>query len=167
MMKFRWYYDKDNEETFLNEMSEKGYAMEKFFLGFYTFKPSQPDEYTYRVDLIEGKDKEENNAFYELVRDAGGELVQTWGFWAYFRKKGKFELYTDKESQIQQHKKIRNMYFGLGMLELFAAMIQMSAYLRDRGLFFLVLSMLFLLIFVTLMTQVWASTKRITELSRV
>lgn len=167
MIKFRWYYDKDNEETFLNEMSEKGYAMEKFFLGFYTFKQSQPDEYTYRVDLIEGKDKEENNAFYELVRDAGGELVQTWGFWAYFRKKGKFELYTDKESQIQQHKKIRNMYFGLGMLELFAAMIQMSAYLRDRGLFFLILSLLFLLIFVTLMTQVWASTKRITELSRV
>jgi len=167
MMKFRLYYDKDREEIFLNKMSEKGYAMEKFFLGFYTFKPSQPGEYTYRVDLIEGKTIEENNAFYDLVRETGGEVVQTWGFWAYYRKKGKFELYTDKESQIQQHKKIRKVYFGIGMLELGVSIMQLVNYNRNKEFLFLFLSILFFLIFIGLMIEVRTSTKKISELSRV
>jgi len=87
MIKFKLYYDKDQEEKFLNTMSERGYAMEKFFLGLYFFEPCNPGEYTYRVDLIAGKDIRETNLFYDLVRDAGGELVQTWGFWAFYRKK--------------------------------------------------------------------------------
>ena len=107
MKKFRLYYDKDKEEAFLNEMSAKGYAMKRFFLGFYTFEKSQPGEYTYRVDLISDKTTEQRNELYDLVQDSGGELVQTWGIWAFFRKKGNFELYTDPESQIKQFKRIR------------------------------------------------------------
>ena len=52
MKKFKLYYDKDKEEAFLNEMSAKGYAMKRFFLGLYTFEKCRPGEYTYRVDLI-------------------------------------------------------------------------------------------------------------------
>lgn len=63
MIKFKLYYDKDQEEKFLNEMSDQGYAMKKFFLGFYTFEPCNPGEYTYRVDLIAGKDINEKNSF--------------------------------------------------------------------------------------------------------
>lgn len=108
MYKFRLYYDKDREEIFLNDMAAKGYAMEKFFLGLYTFTRCEPGEYTYRVDLIKGKTAKETNDFYDLVREAGGELVQTWGFWAFYRKRGAFELYTDQESQIAQYEKIKN-----------------------------------------------------------
>ena len=107
MKKFRLYYDKDKEEAFLNDMSAKGYAMKRFFLGVYTFEKCQPGEYTYRVDLISDKTVEQRNELYDLIRDSGGELVQTWGIWAIFRKKGNFELYTDPESQIKQFKRIR------------------------------------------------------------
>lgn len=87
MKKFKLYYDKDKEEAFLNEMSAKGYAMKRFFLGLYTFEKCRPGEYTYRVDLISDKTVEQRNELYDLVQDSGGELVQTWGIWAFFRKK--------------------------------------------------------------------------------
>ena len=112
MKKFRLYYDKDKGEAFLNDMSEKGYAMKRFFLGFYTFEKSQPGEYTYRVDLISDKTTEQRNELYDLVQDSGGELVQTWGIWAFFRKKGNFELYTDPESQIKQFRRIRTIFLN-------------------------------------------------------
>ena len=34
MIKFRLYYDKDKEEEFLNNMSQKGYDLIDFFLRF-------------------------------------------------------------------------------------------------------------------------------------
>jgi hypothetical protein len=110
MKKFKLYYDKDKEEAFLNDMSAKGYAMKRFFLGLYTFEKCQPGEYTYRVDLISDKTVEQRNELYDLVQDSGGELVQTWGIWAFFRKKGNFELYTDPESQIKQFRRIRTIF---------------------------------------------------------
>ena len=72
MKKFKLYYDKDKEEAFLNEMSAKGYAMKRFFLGLYTFEKCRPGEYTYRVDLISDKTVEQRNELYDLVQDSGG-----------------------------------------------------------------------------------------------
>ena len=37
MMKFKLYFDTDAEVKWLNEMADKGYAMTRFFAGFYTF----------------------------------------------------------------------------------------------------------------------------------
>ena len=87
MINFRWYYDKDDEERFLNSMSANGYAMKKFFLGLYWFDRCSPNEYTYRVDIINDKNKPEKKEFYDLVSDTGAELIQTWRGWAFFRKK--------------------------------------------------------------------------------
>ena len=117
MKKFKLYYDKDKEEAFLNDMSANGHAMKRFFLGMYTFEKCQPNEYTYRVDLISDKTVEQRNELYDLIRDSGGELVQTWGIWAIFRKKGNFELYTDPESQIKQFRRIRTIFLRLALME--------------------------------------------------
>lgn len=118
MMKFRLYFDKDADERFLNNMSAKGYALKRFFLGFYTFKKSQPGEYTYRIELIQDRDSLDKKELYSLIEDVGGELVQTWGIWAIFRKKGDFELYSDNESKISYYKRIKKTFFCLSMGEL-------------------------------------------------
>ena len=118
MIKFRGYYDKDDEERFLNSMSANGYAMKKFFLGLYWFDRCSPNEYTYRVDIINDKYKPEKKEFYDLVSDTGAELIQTWRGWAFFRKKSSnFELYTDNESRIDQYKRIRKTWMSLGICE--------------------------------------------------
>lgn len=124
MYRFRLYYDKDKEEEFLNDMASKGYAMKSFFLGLYDFEECKPGEYTYRIDIINDMTLKERKELYDLVRESGGEHVQSWGFWAFFRKRGKFELYSDRESQIHQYERIRIVFLALAFLETISAVLQ-------------------------------------------
>ncbi|WP_176974146.1 DUF2812 domain-containing protein [Trichococcus collinsii] len=167
MKKFRLYYDKDKEEAFLNDMSEKGYAMKRFFLGVYTFEKSQPGEYTYRVDLISDKTTEQRNELYDLVQDSGGELVQTWGIWAFFRKKGNFELYTDPESQIKQFGRIRTIFLRLAIVEFLLSIPQWYNAIQTKEPMLILMSMLLTLIAFIFLKQVGTCTKKITELEKL
>ena len=167
MKKFRLYYDKDKEEAFLNEMSGKGYAMKHFFLGVYTFEKCQPGEYTYRVDLISDKTVEQRNELYDLIRDSGGELVQTWGIWAIFRKKGNFELYTDPESQIKQFRRIRKIFLRLVIVEFLLSIPQWYNSIQTKEPMLILMAMLLTLIAFVFLKQVRTCTKKITELEKL
>lgn len=164
MKKFRLYYDKDKEEAFLNDMSAKGYAMKRFFLGLYTFEKCQPEEYTYRVDLISDKTVEQRNELYNLIRDSGGELVQTWGIWAIFRKKGNFELYTDPESQIKQFRRIRTIFLRLAIVEFLLSIPQWYNSIQTKEPMLILMAMLLTLIAFVFLKQVRTCTEKITEL---
>jgi len=166
MKKFRLYYDKDKEEAFLNDMSAKGYAMKRFFLGLYTFEKCQLGEYTYRVDLISDKTVEQRNELYDLIRDSGGELVQTWGIWAIFRKKGSFELYTDPESQIKQFRRIRTIFVRVAIVEFLLSIPQWYNAIQTKEPMLLLMSMLLTLIAFVFLKQARTCTKKITELEK-
>jgi hypothetical protein len=167
MKKFKLYYDKDKEEAFLNDMSAKGYAMKRFFLGMYTFEKCQPNEYTYRVDLISDKTVEQRNELYDLIRDSGGELVQTWGIWAIFRKKGNFELYTDPESQIKQFRRIRTIFLRLALMEFILSLPNWYNAIQTKEPTRIFLSLLLTLIAFIFLKQVRTCTKKITELEKL
>lgn len=128
MKKFRLHFDKDKEERWLNEMSQKGWAMVEYFAGLYVFVPCKPGEYTYRVDMPEDfrsrpswkKNRENNREYISLVEETGAEYVCGWGWWIFFRKetaKGGFELYTDIESQVALYQRIRRLFLMLGVFE--------------------------------------------------
>ena len=51
MTKFRLYFNKDKETTWLNNMAKEGYALTKFIAGFYTFEACEPGEYEYQIDF--------------------------------------------------------------------------------------------------------------------
>lgn len=126
MKKFRLYYDKDKETTWLNEMAEQGYAMTHFFAGLYTFEKCEPGEYTYQIDFGDKLYGVSDN-YREFMADNDIEIVQTWGFWIILRKKtsdGPFLLYTDLDSSIEHYTKIRNMFKGVAILELIAFIIE-------------------------------------------
>ena len=82
MIKFRLYYDKDKEEKFLNNMSKRGYELVNFFLGLYSFRKCEPNEYTHRIDLIGNKSEKEIKEYLELLQDSGAILIKRWGPWA-------------------------------------------------------------------------------------
>lgn len=167
MKKFRFYYDKDKDEAFLNDMSAKGYAMKRFFLGVYTFEKCLPGEYTYRVDLISDKTVEQRNELYDLVRDSGAELVQTWGIWAIFRKKGNFELYTDPESQMKQFRRIRKTFAGVALLEFSVSIPQWFSFFQMSQPINLFAALLLTFLGVVFLKQVRTCTKKITELEKM
>ena len=120
MIKFKLYFDKDKETQWLNEMSQKGWAMTGFFAGFYRFEPCEKGKYTYQIDF--------GNEFFsvsddyrEFMSDSDIEIIQSWGFWVFLRNlssEGEFQLYTDVDSQIEHYKKIRNMFKAVTVIEL-------------------------------------------------
>lgn len=52
MIKFRYYIDNQKEQDWLNKLSREGWALKKFFLGFYKFEKCEPGEYEYQIDLM-------------------------------------------------------------------------------------------------------------------
>lgn len=120
MIKFRLYYDKDVETEWLNQMAAEGWALKRFFAGFFRFEKCEKGEYVYQVDFGDRLFAVSSD-YRELMRDAGIEIVQTWGYWVILRKKaseGKFELYSDVESSIGHYKKIRKMFKVVTLIEM-------------------------------------------------
>lgn len=117
MTKFRLYMDIDAETDWLNRLAERGYALKKYFLGFYTFEKTEPGEYIYQIDLLESVMGDRRD-FEEFMEETGVEVVAQWYRWVYLRKEaaeGPFEMYTDNESKIENYRRIRN-FFRIGLI---------------------------------------------------
>lgn len=117
MLKFKIYYDKDAEEDWLNEMSNRGWVFKKYFLGFYTFEKGEPGEYHYQIDLLHNWNGDKSD-FASFMEETGVKVIAQWYRWVYLQKKaseGPFEMYTDLESKIAQYNRIRN-FFRVGLI---------------------------------------------------
>lgn len=112
MTKFRIYFDKDKEVSWLNEMAAKGWAMTSFGGCVYHFEPCRPGEYLYQIDFGDGMFSVSED-YREFMSEAGVEIVCVWGPYVILRRKaeeGAFELYTDVESIMEHYKRIRTMF---------------------------------------------------------
>lgn len=166
MIKFRWYYDIDAEEEYLNKMSKKGYYLESFKCGFYKFKKIKETNYTYRVDLVPNKPQQEIQEYIDLVKESGAKLIQNNGVWMYFRKKGDFQLYTDVESQIDFYNRIKKMFYLIGLGESMIAIGQLSLYLSIKLNFNLFVTIFIGFIAIVFLFQVYKVDKKIKKLEK-
>lgn len=127
MIQFRMYFDKDKETRWLNEMAQKGWAMTKFFAGFYTFEPCEKGEYLYQIDFGD-RLFAVNDSYREFMEEMDVEILQPWGFWIILRKKasqGNFVLYTDVDSSIENYSRIRKMFKAVAVLEIACTMFEL------------------------------------------
>ncbi len=132
MIRYRMYLNKDKETEWLNRMAADGWAMRRFFAGFYGFEKCEAGEYIYQVDFVDRLFSVSRD-YRELMQDAGIEIVQTWGFWVILRKKaseGKFDLYTDIASSIEHYKKIRKMFKAAAIMEIICIFFELLAGIR-------------------------------------
>lgn len=129
MLKFRLYFDKDEETKWLNEMADEGLALTGFFAGFYNFKKTEKGKWRYQVDFGE-KFGAVTEDYREFMNEAGIEIVQSWGYWIFLRKlasEGEFLLYTDVESSIEHYTKILMMFKVASILEIICLFIEIMA----------------------------------------
>lgn len=129
MTKFRLYFDKDAETEWLNQMSEEGWAMNRFFAGFYSFERCEPGKYTYQIDFGE-KLFHISNEYREFMEDAKVQIIQPWGYWVFLRKlstEGEFKLYTDVDSSIEHYSKICKMFKAAILVEIFCLFFELFA----------------------------------------
>ena len=126
MTKFRLYFNKDKETTWLNEMAAKGYALKSFFAGFYSFEKCEPGEYVYQIDFG-SKIFSVSDDYREFMAENNIEIVCLWGYWIILRKRaseGEFVLYTDVDSSIEHYTKILKMFKGVTIVELICFFVE-------------------------------------------
>jgi hypothetical protein len=126
---FKLYFDKDLEEQWINEMAIKGWALDKFFLGYYTFSPCKPGEYTYQIDLLDNWVGDREN-FSSFMEEVGVEVVSQWYRWVYLRKlacDGTFEMYTDTESKIKQYRRMMHFFMVGAFLESLCLWVEINS----------------------------------------
>lgn len=127
MLKFRLTFDKDEETEWLNRMAQEGWAMTGFFGGFYIFDPCEKGAYLYQIDFTD-RFFSVSNDYREFMQEMGAEIVANWGFWIVLRKpasEGKFELYTDVDSQIEHYTKIRRMFKVIAVLDIICLSLEL------------------------------------------
>ncbi|MCM0647838.1 DUF2812 domain-containing protein [Clostridium swellfunianum] len=157
MLKFRLFYDKDEEEAWLKKMSLSGWAFKKFWLGFYTFKECKPGEYNYQIDLLDNWNGKKHD-YADFMKDAGVEVVGQWWRWVYLQKKasdGPFEMYTDAESKIAQYSKIKNFFKVALVIEILCFLIELIATINTHSYIFGIFTLLLAAITLTILKVIW------------
>lgn len=170
MKRFKLLFDKDREQSWLDQMCRRGWAMVSFFAGVYTFVPCQPGEFIYQIDLLPGRGftPEDPEGYTSFMEDTGVEVLRRWARWVYLRRRaaeGPFAIYTDVDSQIQMYARIRAMFlWGLG-LELCCS-VSLWTGLQRGGIFFYCVALPYLLILAAFLRAAIRCSRKIRELER-
>ena len=87
---FRYYTiaDYEREQKWLNAMSRSGWNFVRTNGFIYTFEKGTPGEYVYKIDLPNDSMTDvEVDAYYKFMEECGIEVVSSFKFWHYLRKK--------------------------------------------------------------------------------
>jgi hypothetical protein len=87
---FRYYTiaDYEREQKWLNAMSRSGWNFVRTNGFIYTFEKGTPGEYIYKIDLPNDSMTDvEVDAYYKFMEECGIEVVSSFKFWRFLRKK--------------------------------------------------------------------------------
>jgi len=146
--KIFWLWEFDKEEKWLNEMSAKGLQLSSVGFCKYTFDLGSPNEYTYRLEMLEHwPSHPESEKYIEFIEDTGAEHICTLSCWAYFRKKSNesgFDLFSDIDSRIRHLNKIlilAGVFLGLNFVNGISSICRFFDATRDGNLIIGILCM--------------------------
>ena len=171
MIRFKFTFDKDEEQDWLNDYCQQGWAMASFFAGFYTFIPCAPGEFIYQMDLLPGTGLRAHDyeGYVVFMHETGVEVVQRWGRWVYLRKRadeGPFEIYTDLDSQIALYQRIRQLFLWVLVIEFCCSISAWNGLISFGGLFFRCLAAVYILMIGAILRTIWRCGRRINDLER-
>ena len=112
---FRYFTiaDYEREQKWLNAMSRSGWNFVRTNGFVYTFEKGTPGEYIYKIDLPnESMTDVEVDAYYKFMEECGIEVVSSFKFWRYLRKKstdGPFDSVNNTKAQLTMVNKAYGM----------------------------------------------------------
>lgn len=172
MIRWKFTFDKDEEQDWLNDYARQGWAMASFFAGVFTFVPCRPGEFIYQIDLVPGSGLRPDNYedYAAFMHETGVEVLQRWGRWVYLRKRaedGPFEVYTDIASRIALYRRIRGMFLWALSLICLCSVSAWNLLARYPGdLFVRGLVGFYIVMIAAMLRAVWRCGRKIRELER-
>ena len=138
---FRLMFDFERAEEWLNVMASRGWMMESFICGLFTFSKGTPGDYYYRMELLPHyAGSAANKPYLSFAEETGVELVCVWVKWAVYRKKaseGTFDIYTDASSRLAHYRRAFRFLLFFCLVEwglaLWAGCSLIYALLADRS----------------------------------
>ena len=112
---FRYYTiaDYEREQKWLNAMSRSGWTFVRTNGFISTFEKGTPGEYIYKIDLPNDSMTDvEVDAYYKFMEECGIEVVSSFKFWRYLRKKsadGPFDATNNAMTQLSMVNKAYGM----------------------------------------------------------
>lgn len=126
---YRLYIDYEKEETWLNEMAQRGWHLERFTLGRYVFRQGEPGEYVYRIELLDELPTHPKSADYlAFLKEMDIDVVATSFRWVFLRQAAgdePFQLYSDFDSMIVKTNRVLHLYQLVLFVNLAAVMINL------------------------------------------
>lgn len=111
-----WAWEFDQEEKWLNQMAQQGWALDGVGLSGYRFIACEPGEYTVRLEMHPFDQK-----YVDFMAETGAQYVGRWMQWMFFRKKsadGAFDLFSDLDSRLTHLGRIERVLWGLALANL-------------------------------------------------
>ena len=87
------------DEAYMQSMCARGWAAQGLVEGFWRFAPCSPNEFCYRICYLRGLSAHQVEQRKQTYAQRGIEFVSRYSFWAIFRSREEFSLYTPEEEQ--------------------------------------------------------------------
>ena len=114
--KWKWVWDFDKEEQWLNSMAQQGWVLDRVGFCRYEFVRCEPGEYIVRLEM-----REHDEGYLSFMSDTGAEYVGRVVKWIYFRRKaefGPFDIFSDLDSRLEHLKRISSTLRVVGIANL-------------------------------------------------
>ena len=162
------FADMEKEEAWLNDMAQKGFNFIDNFFIRYTFSEGTPNEYIYRIELLENSPNHPvSRQYFKFLEETGVECVSTVGRWAYFRKKaadGPFDLYSDIEAKIKHYKRNMSYVFTILLFNLIVLALNITMVITAGSPAHISIAVSVLIFTVILVRAILHYAKRVKEL---
>lgn len=142
----------EDEEKWLNSMSAEGWQLVKNGRFRYQFEQGKPNEYIYKLELLENDAAHQDSQSYiSFLEDTGIEKIGECSNWIYLRRKTEDGPFEQSNSPVRKLKYALRLYFSLEkirnifimILAIFLLLSQMAARIDySSNLFDFVLGMI-------------------------
>lgn len=135
--KLFWAWQFEQEEQWLNSMSSRGLNLTGTGLFRYEFAEGVPDEYQYRLEMLEHwPSHPESQTYIRFMEDTGAEMVSSVKNWVYFRRKkadGSFALFSDIDSRLRHFRRVSTLLIPLVLVTLLIGLVNLAIGITVRA----------------------------------
>lgn len=120
--KVYWAWQAEEEELWLNEMADEGWALCGVSWCKYVFESCEKGQYQFCLEYLANKiGHSESVRYISFIEESGAEYVGHWMKWVYFRQStanGSFKLHSSRASKIKYLERVTGLISGIAILNL-------------------------------------------------